>query len=766
MTYRLEDRSRLGRMSLAAAAVIVASLSVQSPAQTPAAVSVQPPALEKSISLNEWSERVWEAGVDGNEDLLHDLIDLPPGSITSPESTEAYRNAVRSWHQTRQHSTDFLEKGRQEAIESLQAALEKEDLAEALKHAVAYQELIQDFDTALQHESVREAIVRADESIDRLIESGDLMQAQEILFRLKTAYLDTSRQEQFGEYEDQLEELTQQLQLLRRYDPQDFHELYRLRAEARGDESSAIRPFNPMLTNRWRDEVSGIRVEMLRSILDTASREHINSQGWKPLVLGGIEALRTLATTPMIDDTLVGLSDTRMVDEWIAGLDDIETSFAEATEQSHQPRSLGRNVIDEIAELNARTVNLPLEVMWREFGDGAMTELDRFSEVIWPYDIEDFNRQMQGEFIGIGVYIEETELGEIRISSPLEGRPADLAGIRSGDIVVSVDGVSTTGWTLRDAVREITGPAETSVTIGVRRDSDDRNHEFTIVRDMIRMHTVKGWELDGFDTNGRPEWQWFIDSDRRIAYIRMTGFDQQTYGDMLQALSEMQSEEGMPAGLILDLRYNPGGLLETAVNVSNLFVNEGGIVSGEDRFGESSFHATARKRRAYLSGTPVVVLINNGSASASEIVAGCLQAHEAGIVIGSRSYGKGSVQTVHPVTEHAKLKLTTQYYRLPSSDGITPGRMVHKNPGSTDWGVQPDITVSMTPDQVLEANKIQRDAEFQQAPDDWDTEAKGPWVAPRITKLLEDGLDPQLHTALMILQAKAYGDEAALADSR
>ena len=206
MTYRLEDRSRLGRMSLAAAAVIVASLSVQSPAQTPAAVSVQPPALEKSISLNEWSERVWEAGVDGNEDLLHDLIDLPPGSITSPESTEAYRNAVRSWHQTRQHSTDFLEKGRQEAIESLQAALEKEDLAEALKHAVAYQELIQDFDTALQHESVREAIVRADESIDRLIESGDLMQAQEILFRLKTAYLDTSRQEQFGEYEDQLEE--------------------------------------------------------------------------------------------------------------------------------------------------------------------------------------------------------------------------------------------------------------------------------------------------------------------------------------------------------------------------------------------------------------------------------------------------------------------------------------------------------------------------------------------------------------------------------
>ena len=664
------------------------------------------------------------------------------------------------------HLRSFCKAGQDKALESLQAALDKEDLAEALKHAVAYQELIQDFDVALQHDAVREAIERADAAVDDLIESGDLMQAQEILFRLKTAYLDTRKQRAFAGYEDHLEDITNQLKLLRRYDPEDFHELYLRRAEARGDDSTDVRSFNPLLQGRWRDEVSGVRVEMLRSILDTAAREHINSAGWEPLLKGGIDALRTLAQTPMIDDTLEGLSSEEAVEEWVDGLDQIEESFHAALESNVKPRDLGRHVIDEIASLNNRTIKLPFEVLWREFGDGAMDELDRFSEVIWPYDIEDFNRQMQGEFIGIGVYIEETELGEIRIASPLEGKPADLAGIRSGDVVISVDGVSTTGWTLRDAVREITGPAETKVTIGVRREDSDQDHEFTIVRDMIRMHTVKGWDLKGIDESGNPDWNWFIDSERRIAYIRMTGFDQQTYGDMLQALSQMQTEQGMPEGLILDLRYNPGGLLETAVNISNLFVDEGGIVSGEDRFGQSSFQANARKRRAYLSGTPVVVLINNGSASASEIVAGCLQAHEAAIIVGARSYGKGSVQTVHPVTDTTKLKLTTQYYRLPSPDGITPGRMVHKVPGSTDWGVEPDIKISMTPEQVSQATKVQRYAELQQAPSDWEEEEEGPWVAPEITQLLSEGLDPQLHTALVILQAKSYGEESTIADSR
>ncbi len=756
MTYRLQDSSRLGRIGLAVAVVAVASFVSHSPASE----------VQHELTLNEWAYKVWDAGIDGDKSGMQKLIKLPPASMTSPEAAKSYGQCLQSWNQTCLSSNEIMEQAQQEAIELLDKAIEEGDLTEALKHAVAYQELLQQFDLALEHESVKRAVELADRSIDGLIEANDLMQAQEILYRLKAAHEDTRQVERFESYRDRYEKIAGQLQILRRYDPEDFHGLYRKRAEARGDDESKIRAFNPSLAGRWEQEVSGVRVDMLRSILDTAAREHIDSGGWLPLIEGGLLSLESLATTPMIDDTLVGLSDPEKVEQWIKGLVMVRNALHSEELEGVSQRELSRAVIDEVAFLNAETVMLPNEVLWREFGDGAMKELDRFSEVIWPYDIEDFDRQMQGEFIGVGVYIEESELGDIRIISPLEGKPAALAGIRSGDIVVSVNGVSTTGWSLRDAVRQITGPAATEVTLGVQREGEDGISEYTITRDRIRMHTVKGWEFEGVDEEGNPDWDWFIDSERRIGYIRMTGFDQQTYGDILQAASDMQEEQGMPSGLILDLRHNPGGLLETAVNVCNLFLEQGRIVSGEDRFGEASFHATARRRRAYLSGIPVVVLINNGSASASEIVAGCLQAHEAAIVVGSRSFGKGSVQTVHPVTDNAKLKLTTQYYRLPSPDGIAPGRMVHKVPGHSEWGVEPDINVAMTPEQIIESIEIQRDSELQNPPSDWDESKSGPWKAPEITQLLTEGIDPQLHTALVILQAKAYGEQSNLASSR
>ena len=756
MTYRLQDSSRLGRLGLAVLVVTVASIAIKAPASE----------VKHDLTPNEWAFDLWNAGVDGDKTRMQELIKLPPPSMTSPEAAASYRDSLDSWVLTCSSSSEIMRKAQNDSIEKLEKALEEGDMTEALKHAVAYQELLQEFDIALQHEAVKRAIAMADKAIEQLIEQNDLMQAQELLYRLKAAHEDTTQIDLYQDYKKQYESIASQLQILRRYDPEDFHNLYKKRAKARGEEESKIREFNPSLSGRWEQEVSGVRVDMLRSILDTAAREHIDSGGWVPLMKGGIDSLESLSKTPLIEDTLVGLSDQKKVAEWSKGLRMIREAMTDEQLEGVNQRDLSRVVIDEIAQLNAQTVNLPSGVLWREFGDGAMRNLDRFSEVIWPYDIEDFDRQMQGEFIGVGVYIEESELGEIKIISPLEGKPAALAGIRSGDVIVSVNGVSTTGWSLRDAVRQITGPAQTDVVLGVQRDDEKDVSEYTITRDRIRMHTVKGWEFEGVDEQGDPDWNWFIDEERRIGYIRMTGFDQQTYGDILQAASDMQSEKGMPSGLILDLRHNPGGLLETAVNVSNLFLEQGKIVSGEDRFGEASFHATARRRRAYLSGIPVVVLINNGSASASEIVAGCLQAHEAAIVVGSRSFGKGSVQTVHPVTDNAKLKLTTQYYRLPSADGVSPGRMVHKVPGRSEWGVEPDINVAMTPEQIIDSIEIQRDSELQNPPSDWNESESGPWVAPDITQLLTDGVDPQLHTALVILQAKAYGEQSKVASSR
>ena len=192
-----------------------------------------------------------------------------------------------------------------------------------------------------------------------------------------------------------------------------------------------------------------------------------------------------------------------------------------------------------------------------------------------------------------------------------------------------------------------------------------------------------------------------------------------------------------------------------ARQISNLFVSSGTIVSGEAASGEELFRMRARSNRAFLSGWPVVILINQGSASASEIVAGCVQAHDAGIIVGQRSWGKGSVQTVHSITSESNVKLTTQYYRLPSHDGgKTKGRLVHKRRGSTDWGVIPDVEVKMSPDQITKSNELRQKADIILI----DTESD---KRPDIQTLITEGIDPQLETALLLLRANALSRTVA-----
>jgi carboxyl-terminal processing protease len=211
-------------------------------------------------------------------------------------------------------------------------------------------------------------------------------------------------------------------------------------------------------------------------------------------------------------------------------------------------------------------------------------------------------------------------------------------------------------------------------------------------------------------------------------------------------------EIAQPNGLILDLRHNPGGLLPTARQISNLFIKEGTIVSGENAKGDKLFDMKAHANRAYLSDWPVVVLINQGSASASEIVSGAVQAHNAGIIVGQRSWGKGSVQTVHELGSEslALVKLTTQFYRLPEVDGEL-GRLVHKREDSTDWGVVPDIEVRMSAEQITKSNTLRRDSQMLL----YDSDNS---ELPDINDLLTKGLDPQLETALLLLRANALAE--------
>ena len=213
-------------------------------------------------------------------------------------------------------------------------------------------------------------------------------------------------------------------------------------------------------------------------------------------------------------------------------------------------------------------------------------------------------------------------------------------------------------------------------------------------------------------------------------------------------------KDGDLNGLILDLRYNPGGLLDSAVRFCNLFVEDGTIVSCQDRDKREVWTQPAKRQWADYVGLPLVILVNKGSASASEIVSGCLQAHEAAIVIGDRTFGKGSVQSLHDVsgrTGQAALKLTTQYYALPPTEADPTGRLVHKVPGADDWGVNPDLSVEMDFTQYDKALELRRAADLIVT---WKDEGEELDERPNPRQLLDKGIDPQLEMALLILKAR------------
>jgi carboxyl-terminal processing protease len=386
-----------------------------------------------------------------------------------------------------------------------------------------------------------------------------------------------------------------------------------------------------------------------------------------------------------------------------------------------------------------------------------------------------FNQMIKGNFVGVGIMIRHNERREIVIVNPLDGSPAKRAGIKPGDRIAAVDGQPAADWPVDKAVDVITGPAGTTVTLSIAREGKDVPMEVPLVRERIKMYSVQGWRKTGYNERSEPMWDWFIDPQGGIGYVRLTGFNEDTFTDFLKAMREMSTTRPIN-GLVLDLRGNPGGLLTSAVSFVNVFLRDGRIVSVEDRNGEEVMAYRAQRRNAPLADVPTVVLINESSASASEIVSGALEAHDAAVVIGERSYGKGSVQEVHELggrgpEAQATVKYTVQHYLLPPKPGQAKGRLVHRKPGSDDWGVLPDYVVKLSPSQVEEINAIRASADDmpEEAADgmiplpdaaptgDGDPVAKEAKEPRDPADLVRKGVDPQLETAVLLLQANALG---------
>src|SRR5882762_10930838 len=303
--------------------------------------------------------------------------------------------------------------------------------------------------------------------------------------------------------------------------------------------------------------------------------------------------------------------------------------------------------------------------------NGMLTSLDPHSNYLNTKNFNDMKVQTRGEFGGLGIEV-SMENGLVKVVSPIDDTPAAHAGLKPGDLITHLDGTPVQGLTLPEAVARMRGPVNSDINLTIRREGREP-FDVKLTRAIIKIQSVRS----------------HIES-KNIGYVRITSFNEQTDVGLANALKSLkQQADNKLIGVVLDLRNNPGGLLDQAVAVSDAFLDKGEIVSTRGRRSDDAQRYNARPGAKAASGLPIAVLINGGSASASEIVAGALQDHHRAVLLGTRSFGKGSVQTIIPLAGHGAMRLTTARYYTPS------GRSIQAR------GIDPDI--------VVEAAKIAKE---------------------------------------------------------
>ena len=296
--------------------------------------------------------------------------------------------------------------------------------------------------------------------------------------------------------------------------------------------------------------------------------------------------------------------------------------------------------------------------------NGMLQSLDPYSSYMSPEAFENMNRDTKGEFGGLGIEI-TMEAGLVKIITPIEGTPADKAGVLAGDYIVKINGKQVKGMTLLDAVKLMRGKVGTSINITVRRPEIEDEIKFKITRAIIKIREVSA------------------EIKSNIGYIRLRAFNEQSHNQLIKQLNKITNNK--LDGYILDLRNNPGGLLSQAIKITETFLDGGEIVSTKGR-GKNDIKIFNAKKGDKINKKPLIILINQGSASASEIVSGALKDHKRAILVGEKSFGKGSVQSIIRLKNRGGLRLTTAKYYLPS------GVSIHEK------GVEPDITVKRNKD--------------------------------------------------------------------
>jgi carboxyl-terminal processing protease len=363
-----------------------------------------------------------------------------------------------------------------------------------------------------------------------------------------------------------------------------------------------------------------------------------------------------------------------------------------------------------------------------------MNRLDDYSAYISPEMLADFQEDLDKEFGGVGIeIILDPDTKELTVASPLVGTPAYEAGILAGDKILRIDGESTQGLSIQDGADRMRGPPGEPVTLTILHPGEQEPIEVNLDRAVIRVDTVLG------DTrNDQGEWNYFLEGYDRVGYLRINSFSEQTDAELKRALDWLIGRE--VRGVILDLRNDPGGMLGAAIRVCDLFIDSGVIVTTRRRDGSIRDARTATKRGTYPD-FPVAVLVNSFSASASEIVAACLQDHGRAVVVGERTFGKGTVQELIPLEAgQGMLKLTTASYWRPS------GKNIHRRSDadeSDDWGVSPNEGYEVEIDEQqlakLLSARFRRDIQQRNHEDDssGNDDPVDPVVDPQLAKAIE-----------------------------
>ena len=509
-------------------------------------------------------------------------------------------------------------------------------------------------------------------------------------------------------------------------------------------------------TGTWKTDLQGVKPTVVPEVIERIGAEYVDEPKFTKMAESALENLLILAETKKIQPAFPSLGDRdrvvqftnrvkALLDKRVHGDDDFGAGDLKA-------------VFAKLQTINEDTIALPDNVLTDEFIAGMLEPLDEFTSVIWPSEVDEFNKHTRGEFVGVGIQITKPIEGDyIRVESPLEDSPAYRAGVKPGDQITSINGESTKDISITQAVTKITGKPGSAVTLGIKGQTEEKDHELVLKREQIKIRTVRGDKRDPAKSTG---WDYMIDPATGIGYVRVSGFMEGTVDDLEAALKQMRSD-GVK-GLILDLRFNPGGLLTAAKEMCELFLPEDAPIAkthGRARRQDMELHANPAGENFH--NMPMIVLVNEYSASASEIVAGGLAGLKEACVIGERTFGKGSVQNLIPIADRkAYLKLTTAHYYVPDNDSPDHWYCLNKEEDAENWGVDPHIAVKVIPQEIGKILKLRRQRDLLKGKDQTalpdDVLERRPTTQPAYEEPKDDhaDVDPQIATAVNVMRMK------------